>query len=128
MGFGLFDSTLASGELGCVWYDGSFHQLSTGVSSFTDGDIHSVTFVFDDDNNSQELYYDGERVASSTVSGSVVYSSVRDASIGAADFSRTRGESGVYINLSAYWERPLSSGEVKALHDDPFIMLRPAGF
>ncbi|MFK7916177.1 MAG: DUF4347 domain-containing protein, partial [Pseudomonadales bacterium] len=112
---------LAYGVTGFFYNGSTFDFVSTGTDIHLNDDAwHHVAFSFDDVNNVQNLYIDGELVASANFTDSIVYPGwFPQTVIGThADLNDSRFDFTGMIDGAQVYTRALSGAEIEALAAD----------
>ncbi|WP_372722763.1 DUF4347 domain-containing protein, partial [Novipirellula sp.] len=101
-----------------IFYDGS-SWVSVASGRFIEGTgWHHVAFTFDDVNNRQQLYIDGQRVAQSNSTSSIVYDDYSKTTIGYHANGSTIYDFDGLIDEARIYSRALSADEIANLAAD----------
>lgn len=109
---------------------GAFQSADGTTNVVGDGLAHVFVGTLNNDaSRSLEIFLDGVSEGTDTSDGDV--SGTDRASIGSISRNGANDNTDAFkgkLYWVAAWDRILSSSEIQSLSDDPFIMLRPAGF
>jgi hypothetical protein len=79
------------------FYDGTDWRATTYDHNFYDGKWHYITYMIDDDNDSQKIYINGVEVASSAFTGSISYTGQ-----GGDTYLGKHGNGGTTVDLKGF--------------------------
>ena len=115
--------TLFADELrGTLTAGGTIEDIDVSIQP---GELLTGALTYDGVN--ARVYVNGAEGGVAAMSGDVDYTSEAPA-IGRSSADSTGAVFDGEIYIVALWDRALTDNELKLLNDDPYIMLRPAGF